>query len=238
MKKLILIALLFVAGFAQAQEQTMETLGIIRQEVDTIFCEQDTITKLFLLVQKTTTDNGTAFPNTRVDTTLFMNGNCPADSLEVKRQLYRDAIEIQNRAARFADLAFENVRRSVPAFSIVRTVYTDFTGEDVFRESENRFWNDYQGRYVIINTSTGSRVMATMKRLGAREVYRLEVDEGENGAGTRYAILPLSQKSFIIRQWEGNDYTMYLDSGIDRAKPVFRDLGFLTGPGSIIIVKL
>lgn len=238
MKKLLFIILLFVTGFIQAQEQTIETLGVISQEVDTIFCDQDTITKLFLLVQKTTTDNGTSFPNTRVDTTLFMNGNCPADSLEVKRQLYRDAIEIQNRAARSADLAFENVRRGMPPFNIIRTVYTNFTGENVFRESEDRFWNDYQGSYVIINTSTGARTKATMKRLGAEEVYRLEVDQGETGAGTRYAILPLSQKSFIIRQWEGNDYTMYLDSGIDRAKPVFRDLGFLTGPGSIIIVKL
>lgn len=225
----LLFILLTITGYSQ--ETTIEVLDIVSKPVDTIYCESDTITTLYLMIQKTSTDNGTNYPNISVDTILYQNGVCPADSLEVLRQLSRDAIEVQNRRSRAAELAFE-ARRQNATFNSIRTIYNNFTNSDLYLAIEDRFFSTWKGRYRIMDIEAGTSVFADLVRLGPSQRYRLEVD-----SQTRYAVIPNNSKSFRIN-YNSVVYEMTLDPGVDSRNPVFRDEGFLSGNPKIVIVKV
>jgi hypothetical protein len=230
MKKILLIiALIGFAFFGKAQETTVEVLDIVSQSVDTIFCKTDTLTTIYLQVLKTTTENGTDYPDVSIDTTLIKSGICPSDSLEVLRQISRDALEIQNRASHTMNLAFARAKRDQAVYQDVRTVYNNFSGSDLYISNENRFWSDYTGRYRIIDVQASTNVTAELIRVGASDRYRLEIEDGEPGAGTRYAVIPLSRNSFQVNNWNGDNYKMYLDKGVDNRNPVYREPGYLKG---------
>lgn len=234
MKKILFPIFLLSALASAGQEQTIEVLDIFGIP-DTVICEGDTIAGIYFQVIQTSTENGTDYPNTRIDTVLYQNGNCPADSLEVLRQVEVQAIEIQNRAANAMSNAFSRARRGQVAFQDVRTLYNNFTGSDIYLSLENRFWDTYEGVYRIIDVQDGgSSVLADMIRIGATNRYRLEVQAGEPGEGTRYTVLPLSRTRFQVNQWTpaggiAENYILSQDRESDPARPVFREAGYVTG---------
>lgn len=226
------------------QETTVETLALVKQPVDTIFCANDTITQIYLNVIKTTTENGTPYPNIRIDSLLFMNGICPADSIETLRQVYRDATEIKNKAQFSANRAFEDVRRSTPLYATYRTLITGFTGVDLYILNEDAWFSAWQGEYRIFDIAAGTNVLATLIRVGGANRYRLEINVGFPGAGNRYPLLPYTNgKSFRILNYPtaalpADNYDLFLDEGVDNRNPVFRTSSYLIGDEVIRIIKV
>lgn len=244
MKK-ILIALLSILSYTgYSQETTVETLAMVKQPVDTIYCQGDTITQIYLRVLKTTTENGTPYPNVRIDSLLYMNGICPADSIETLRQEYRDATELQNKAHFAANKAFQDIRRSTPLYITYRSLITGFSGVDLYILNENNWYSSWEGTYRINDIEAGTFVICTLKRLGPDLRYRLEIDPGYPGAGTRYTMIPFTNgKSFRINQYPtatlpAANYDMFLDEGVDSRSPVYRAASYLTGDSKIRIVKI
>ena len=79
MKNILTLIFLFLALACAGQEQTIEVLDIFGIP-DTVICEGDTIAGIYFQVIQTSTENGTDYPNTRIDTVLYQNGNCPANA--------------------------------------------------------------------------------------------------------------------------------------------------------------
>lgn len=235
--KLIFIFSLF-AVLVSAQETTITLIGINTIAIDTIICNGDTLTNAYYKEEMKVTDWGADLPkDTTVIKSLIRNGSCPADSLEVIRQLFRDAIEIQNRAAHTMNLSFERVRRSAPKYQGIRSVYNNFTDSDLYFANEDRFESVYDSvMFRVVDVTAGTSVLATMRRLGVLNRYRLEVNAGQLGAGTRFSVIPLSTRSFVI-VYGGKTYTMYLDEGVDSRFPVFRHAGYLEGEDEIRIIR-
>ena len=238
MKRIIVsILLLFSALLLIAQEQTIELLEITTRS-DTVICGGDTISPIFFRVDLITVENGTAYPDTIEQTTLYKNGSCPADSLEVLRQLQIEAENIQQKASGLMSRSFEYVRRGHGVYQDVRSAYNDLTGSDLYYHFEDAYAGKFAGAgntYRIVDIQDGaSSVLATMIRVGALDRYRLEVNTGEPGAGTRYTVIPLSPTSFQINNWTrsggaATNYRLYLDRQADASKPVYRESGYLYG---------
>jgi hypothetical protein len=91
--------------------------------------------------------------------------------------------------------------------------------------------------FLVVDVTAGTSVQATMRRLGVLNRYRLEVNEGQLGAGTRFVVIPLSTRSFVI-VYGGKTYTMYMDEGVDSRFPIFRHAGYLEGEDEIRIIRI
>lgn len=239
MKQITTILLLFLALACAGQEQTIEVLNIFSRP-DMVICSGDTISPIYFRVERTTTENLTNYPNVSIDTILYQWGNCPADSLQVLFQIRRDAEELQNRASGTMSNAFDRARRGHATFLQVRTTHNNFTGEDLYLYLEEEYWPQFQGTYRIVDVQAGTSVLADMIRIGADERYRLEVQDGEPGAGTRYTVIPLSRTSFRINAWtpaggSAANFKLYQDRGVDNTRPVFRENGYIEGGADDIL---
>lgn len=239
--KTILLALLPILNYSQ--DVAIETLDIISRPIDTLYCNGDTISVAYFNVQKTSTDNGTIYPDVSIDTILVQNGGCPVDSTEILRILFRDATEIQNRAAHFVSESFQAARRDRAKYLQLRTLYNNFTGDEMFLRAEDAFWATYEGKYRIVDINAGTSVTATMIRLGATKRYRLRVDEGQVGAGTPYVVIPLSRSSFQVNgiataALPAANYVFYQDKKLDVRVPVFFQAGYIESSDVIRIVKI
>jgi hypothetical protein len=239
MKKILTLVFVSALFSALAQETTVTLIGINTIAIDTLICEGDTLTKAYYKEEMKVTDWGADLPkDTTVVKSLIRNGSCPADSLEVIRQLFRDALEIQNRAAHTMNLSFDRVRRSAPEYQGIRDVYNRFSGSDLYFANEDRFASAYDSvMFLVVDVTAGTSVQATMRRLGVLNRYRLEVNEGQLGAGTRFVVIPLSTRSFVI-VYGGKTYTMYMDEGVDSRFPIFRHAGYLEGEDEIRIIRI
>ena len=239
MKKIIIILLTLLPVLIQAQDVTIETLDIIPRSIDTIYCNGDTITLAYFNVQKVTTENGTIYPDVRIDTILMQDGGCPIDSLEILRILFRDATEIQNRAAHFVSESFQSARRDRAQYLQIRSLYNTFSESEMWLQAEASFWSEYEGKYRIVDINDGSSVIATMVRLGATQRYRLEVDEG----GKRYPVIPLSRNSFQVlglptAALPAANYTFYKDQKLNARVPVYSQAGYIDGTDVVRIIKI
>lgn len=231
MKKITFLFFLIAALAGQAQ--TIELLGVSSRP-DTVICQGDTISPIYFREELLLVENGTEYPDTVEQKTLFRNGACPADSTEVARQLEVEARNIQARRAGVMSNAFSAVRRGQADFQEVRTVFNAFTSSDLYLELEDAFWNNFEGRYRIFDVQAGTSVQADMIRIGATERYRLKVIPGEVGAGTRYTVLPLHPTAFQINAWTPSggvaaNYYMCQDRDADNINPIYRENGFLEG---------
>lgn len=237
--KIFLFLFLFGAVFARAQSVTVESISIFSRDIDTVFCNADTITRAFFEVTKTTVTNATSFPDVSIDTVLIQNGGCPADSLEILRRLFRDATEIKNRAANAVSNAFQYARRDDATYMKIRTLYNDFSGSEMWLRAEEAWANTWEGVYRIRDAQQDIVVIATLKRLGPLNRYRLEINPGQTGAGTRYAVIPETNgNSFKIVNWNGANYELFKDNKSDFLFPVYRQAEYISGADFLTIAKI
>lgn len=199
MKNLInLLFLLLFCAAASAQEETIELVEILTIP-DTVFCPSDTtpVTPVYYIVEKTTTDYGAQQLDVRVDTFMIRNGNCPADSLFAVNQFYTRAKNIRNKSARIMSRAFEEVRNQrVKTYNSLESVINSFTGSNLDYLFEDEYWPTLEGQYKVFdleNPADTNYVIMTMIRIGASDRYRLEINDGWPGAGTRYTVIPNSK---------------------------------------------
>lgn len=241
---IFIFLLLFCAAFARAQEKTTTLMSVWGETIDTLICDNDTISRIFFKKEMEVTDWGVLRKDTVVYTVLFRSGNCPADSLETYRQLAVKEIEIQNRAQFAMSNAFSHIRRGHTQFLADRTIINNWTGSDLYIYLEDLFFQSFTGKYRIIDVEANTSVVATMVRVGADNRYRLEVDQGEVGAGKRYTVIPLSANSFQINNWASATrpaatFRLYKDTGTGAKRPVFRTSAFITGTTDVLrIVKI
>lgn len=259
MKKLIFIILLFVAGFAQAQETTVELVEIISQDIDTLICDRgrvittidttgglpgsyiniavsDTLTSAYFRVTKTTIENSTSIPSVRLDTLIMEQNGCPTDSAEVARILKRDVVEYSNRVSDILDRSFKFIRGDRAEWVQNRAVFESFTNSSVNEEIEESYYSTWSGQYVIIDLESGTSTRATLVRVGATNRYRLQVNDSPN---TRYAFIPRNNgKHFIFRGADNVNRDMILDSSSTPKRPVYREIGYLDGTDKYRIVKI
>lgn len=239
--KTITLALLPILSYSQGV--TVEVLDIISRPIDTLYCNGDTISVAYFNVQKTSTENGTIYPDISIDTILVQNGGCPVDSIEILRMIFRDATEIQNRASHFVSEAFQSARRDRAQFLQLRALYNAFSEGEMFERGEDAFWSDYEGQYRIVDINAGTSVTATMIRLGPSQRYRLQINEGQVGAGTRHVVIPLSRSSFQVNALPtaalpAANYVFYQDKKLAARVPVFSQAGYIEGTDVIRIVKI
>jgi len=240
MKKILTITALALLALSAAGQDIISERDTIVARLDTIICQGDTTTKAYYLVSIRVVDNGTPYPDTSQTTILIKQGNCPADSSQVARQIYVGAVNQQLQLSRHMSEAFQR-GQILRAFNNASTLYQALTGLSLLDATSEELFQDYTGRYRVF-TSTGS-FFADINRLGNGR-WRLRQLTGRTGTptGTVWVMNPRSRNNFGITNIDlgfgATNYEFFRDLR-PGAESIFWPVHRVSGAtGAVRIVKI
>ncbi len=240
MKKILTItALALLALSVAGQDIISESRSIVARQ-DTVVCQGDTSTRAYYLVTIQVVDNGTPHPDTTRASSLIKEGDCPADSSQVARQIYVGAVNQQLQLSRHMSEAFQR-GQILQAFNNASTLYQGLTSRSLLDATSEELFQDYTGRYRVF-TSTGS-FFADINRLGNGR-WRLRQLTGRTGTptGTVWVMNPRSRNNFGLTNIDlgfgPQNYEMFRDLR-PGAENIFWPAQRVSGAtGSVRIVKV
>lgn len=196
MKKLLTIITAFILSFSVFGQDIISESQTIVARQDTVVCQGDTSTRAYYLVTIQVVDNGTPHPDTTRASSLIKEGDCPADSSQVARQLFVGAINQQLQLSGHMSEAFQRAQ-VLQAFNNASTLYQGLTGQSLLDATSEELFPEYEGRYRVF-TSSGS-FFADINRLGNGR-WRLRQLTGRTGTptGTVWVMNPRSRNNFGI----------------------------------------
>lgn len=204
-KILYLIVFLFIANFVNAQGNVIET-ETIESSVDSIDCDGVLFTTVFYLVNTKTVDNGTMQPDTTRTRALIRNGDCPADSSVVAELITTGVLNDQQELAyhtSFALLRNEYLQR----FNVANSLYTAFTGSNLFTTISKRYYSDYRGIYRIFKADNSSFfAKLTQVPSGRLRMSQIVSFRDTTLTGITYVLNPRSALSFQLVGLDGVNY--------------------------------
>jgi len=240
MKKILTItALALLALSAAGQDIISESRSIVARQ-DTIICQGDTTTTTYYLVSIQVVNNGTPYPDTSQTTVLIKQGDCPADSSQVARQIYVGAVNQQLQLSRHMSEAFQRAQ-VLQAFNNASTLYQGLTGQSLLDATSEELFPEYEGRYRVF-TSSGN-FFADINRLGNGR-WRLRQLTGRTGTptGTVWVMNPRSRNNFGITNIDlgfgATNYEFFRDLR-PGAESIFWPVHRVSGAtGAVRIVKI